>query len=129
MKRTLMIAAIIAASGCAPMDRDGARQAALVEAQPVGAPTDCLNLTQIRSTRVRSDSVIDFEVAGGEVYRNTLPSSCPGLGSEERFAYATSLSRLCSVDTITVLHSGGGPAREATCGLGLFQKIQLPQRR
>ena len=133
MKRHLAIAASIVIAACAPMgttsSRKEARQAALAGARPVGPPIDCLNLTQIRSTRVRSDSVIDFEMAGGEIYRNTLPISCPSLGFEERFAYATSLSRLCSVDTITVLHAAGGGARGATCGLGSFQKIELPRRR
>jgi hypothetical protein len=38
------------------------------------------------------------------------------------------LSRLCSVDIITVLHSGGGGQRGASCGLGAFQPVELPRR-
>ena len=128
MKPLLIIAVSIAAASCAPMGRNEARQAALAEARPVGEPVDCVNLNQIRNTRVRSDRVIDFELTGGTVYRNTLPNACPGLSFEERFSYATSLSRLCSVDIITVLHTGGGAQRGASCGLGPFQRVELPRR-
>jgi hypothetical protein len=93
-------------------------------AEPDGKPVSCVQLSQIRSTSVHGDSTIDFHMAGGKVYRNTLPMSCPSLGFEERFAYKTSLSQLCSVDIITVLQSPGispGPS----CGLGEFQPVKL----
>ena len=88
-----------------------------------GEPVDCIETTRIRSTDVHGDGVIDFELNGGKVYRNVLPVACPSLGFDERFAYKTSISRLCSVDTITVLQSPGlspGP----TCGLGTFQPVK-----
>jgi len=90
--------------------------------KPSGPPVDCVQLRSIRETRVRSDQVIDFYMNGNKVYRNTLPQSCPSLGFEERFAYATSLSQLCSVDIITVLRSPP-MMRGASCGLGKFQPI------
>jgi hypothetical protein len=101
-----------------------AREHAVPAAKPAGEPADCVSISQIRSTQVRSDQVIDFEMQGGKVYRNTLPSSCPSLGFEQRFAYKTSISRLCSVDVITVLQSPGvtpGPS----CGLGKFVPVTL----
>lgn len=96
----------------------------------VGKPVSCITLNRIRSTRVRDDRTIDFEMIGREVYRNRLPNSCPGLGFEERFAYRASTSQLCSVDTITVLRSGGGWGfmQGPTCGLGQFQKMAKPGR-
>jgi hypothetical protein len=97
-------------------------------AAPAGPPVTCVNLQQIRQTRVRDDRTIDFMMRGGRVYRNTLPHGCPGLGFEERFAYRTSLSRLCSVDTITVLRSGGSLSSGASCGLGKFQPVTLAKR-
>jgi hypothetical protein len=90
--------------------------------KPAGKPVDCIPIRSITSSRVRDDSTIDFYMSGRKVYRNTLPNSCPGLGFEERFSYATSLSQLCSVDIITVLRAPpgiGGPS----CGLGKFQPI------
>ncbi|WP_239018102.1 hypothetical protein [Sphingomonas flavalba] len=94
-------------------------------ATKAGAARDCVPTINIRSTRVRGDRVIDFEMAGGKVLRNVLPSACPSLGFEQRFAYKTSTSQLCSVDIITVLHSSG-VGRGASCGLGPFQPIDRP---
>ena len=98
-------------------------------AGPVAAPTpaaaparsiSCVQLTQIRETRVVDDHTIDFIMRDRSVLRNTLPNTCPGLGFERAFSYATSLSQLCSVDIITVLQQGGGIRRGASCGLGSF---------
>jgi len=90
--------------------------------RPVGDAVDCIPLHSIRNTRVRDDRTIDFYMDGRKVYRNTLPNSCPQLGFEEKFSYKTSLSQLCSVDIITVLHSA--PLMSgASCGLGKFQPI------
>ena len=73
---------------------------------------------------MRDDSTIDFYMRGSKIYRNTLPNSCPQLGFEEAFSYATSLSQLCSVDIITVLTARRRPAcRGASCGLGQFQPV------
>ena len=99
---------------------------ALTEARTAGEPEDCVQINRIRNTRVRDERTIDFFMNGGKVMRNTLPYECPGLAFEDRFAFETSLSRLCSVDTITVLQSGVG--RGASCGLGSFQPVELPER-
>ena len=96
------------------------------DAVETGQPVSCIHLQNIRESRVRSDRVIDFRTGANKWYRNTLPHSCPSLGFEERFLYKTSLSQLCSVDTITVLHSyGNGLDRGASCGLGKFQPVQI----
>ncbi|PXA82947.1 hypothetical protein DMC47_44655 [Nostoc sp. 3335mG] len=90
--------------------------------QPSGPPVSCVSIHNIRETRVRDDSTIDFYMNGGKVYRNKLPNSCPSLGFEERFGYETSIDQLCNVDIITVLNSSP-PLRGASCGLGQFQPI------
>jgi hypothetical protein len=126
MRFALILAPMLIA-GCATSpeqmaERDAAQAAMVPAAAPIGEPVNCVQTNLIRQTRVHNDSVIDFELTNGRVYRNTLPQSCPGLGFEERFAYKTSINQLCSVDTITVLRSGGsGP----TCGLGAFQPVDL----
>ena len=125
MTRLLIAAALVA--GCAPIDREAANQAALAQAQPIGPAVDCITLSNVSHTRVRGDRVIDFHMRGGTVYRNTLAQSCPGLGFEERFTYRTSIGRLCSVDTITVLQ-GNGQSQGPTCGLGAFQPIRTSAR-
>lgn len=100
-----------------------ARDRTVPQAVPAGDAVSCIPLIEIRSSHVRSDSVIDFEMSGGRYYRNTLPNSCPQLGFEERFGYETSLNQLCSTDIIHVITSGGGGG--ASCGLGQFQPVKL----
>lgn len=103
-----------------------ARQKPVPEAKAIGSPRDCIQLSQIRESRVRSDRIIDFRLTGGKWVRNTLPYSCPSLGFEQRFSYRTSLGQLCSVDTIAVLQSFGGSFQDgARCGLGKFQPVEL----
>ena len=84
------------------------------------SPEDCVELSRIRESRVVDDSTIDFVLRDGRVLRNTLPNRCPQLGFEKAFTYSTSLSRLCSVDIITVIIQGGGVRTGASCGLGKF---------
>lgn len=96
-------------------------------ATPAGKPVDCLPTYQIRQSRVRSDSVIDFELRNGKTYRNTLPQSCPRLGFEERFGYRTTINQLCSTDIITVL-SVAPPVGGASCGLGKFQPVTIAKK-
>ena len=96
-----------------------------VPVRAVGEPVNCVSLIQIRSTNVVDNSTIDFKMAGGKTYRNSLPYSCPGLKFEDRFSYRTSLSQLCNVDIVRVLHDYGGRLQEgAGCGLGKFQPVE-----
>ena len=122
----LFATALLAALVVAPADARRSQQADAARYTPIpGAKAeDCVQIRQIRETRVRDDSTIDFIMNGNRVYRNTLPNSCPQLGFEEAFSYATSLSQLCSVDIITVLNrAGGGLMRGASCGLGQFVPV------
>lgn len=91
-----------------------------------GKPVSCLQLSSVRESVVRSDSVIDFRTGGKQWYRNTLPNSCPSLGFEQRYSHETSLNQICSVDIIYVLQDYGGRLqRGAGCGLGKFQPVEL----
>ncbi|MEP6785467.1 MAG: hypothetical protein ABI898_06960 [Sphingomonadales bacterium] len=123
MKRFIVASTIIAmgvaTASAAPRDRQTPPPAT-----PDGKPVSCVQTTNIRNTSVHGDGVIDFHMNNGKVYRNTLPMSCPSLGFEERFMYKTSISQLCSVDTITVLQSPG-LSQGATCGLGQFQPVKI----
>ncbi|WP_448585815.1 hypothetical protein [Thermaurantiacus sp.] len=102
-------------------ERRAAERAAWV---PDGEPVDCLQIAQIRETRVFDDRTIDFILRDGRVFRNELPQRCPQLGFEESFAYQTSITQLCSVDIITVIQRGGTIQRGASCGLGRFQPVK-----
>jgi hypothetical protein len=119
MMRPILFAVAALAVG-APV---AASDKGLPAATPTGEAVSCIQLNQVRQTHVRSDQVIDFELSGKRIYRNTLDSACPSLGFEERFAYSVSNGELCSTDLITVLQSTG--TRGATCGLGKFQPVSL----
>lgn len=118
MIRTLptLLAAVLLAAPLAAKDRP------VPVATPAGPAVDCISLP-IGQSIVRDDKTIDF-FEGGKIYRNTLPQTCPSLGFEGAFSYSTSISRLCSVDIITVLQRTGGQlSRGASCGLGKFQPV------
>ena len=123
-KAILLLSAFgIASSGLAvAYARDTAPVAGV---RAVGTPKNCVSIRQIQSTNVVDSSTIDFKMAGGKTYRNSLPQSCLGLGFNEAFSYKTSTSQLCSVDIIRVVENYGGRLNEgAGCGLGKFQQVE-----
>lgn len=116
---SLLSAALVASCAPAPkpVEPAPARPAA------AAAGVNCVELSRVNEARVIDDRTIDFHLRDGTVLRNSLPQSCPSLGFEKAFTYSTSLSRLCSVDIITVIHTGGGPRTGASCGLGQFTPV------
>ncbi len=117
--RPLLVAALLT-TAAPTLARD--RTADVPPATPSGPARTCLSLASIAETVVRSDRVIDFRTTGRRLYRVTLPYRCPGLGTERRFGYATSIGQLCAQDLITVLYASG-PMQGARCGLAPFQPI------
>ena len=118
---TLSALALLAITGPATAGKD---RKAVPNATPIGKPISCVQLTQVRSTKVHGDKIIDFHMTGGKVYRNELPMACSPLGFEDRFSYKSSMNQLCSSDIITVIQtppSIPGPS----CGLGKFQPVEL----
>ena len=124
MKAGLVAAAMtVMASGIAQ-----ATTPPLEPAKAIGPAINCVQLQNIRETRVRDNQTIDFIMRGGQIFRNTLPNSCPQLGFERAFSYQTSITQLCNVDIITVIIQGAGPRRGASCGLGKFTPIEPPAK-
>lgn len=121
----LRLFALVGLVGASPALAEGAakRQQRMAAYAPAGEPVACIDRARLRDTTVWDDRTIDFRMAGGQIYRNTLPSKCSQLGFQQAFAYVARTNRICSVDTITVLQTGGTPQRGATCGLGMFQPV------
>jgi hypothetical protein len=120
-RNLLFVAAVLPIAACtAETDREREIRAPAVEI--AGEPVNCITTSRIQNTIVHDDYTIDFDMLGDEVYRNTLPSRCPQLGFEERFAHASPTGQLCRVDTVTVLLGDG--QRGVSCGLGQFVPIR-----
>jgi hypothetical protein len=122
----LLLAAVPAAfagffASAASDNRPAPRPAADV----VGAPTSCVQLSQIRETRVRDDWTIDFVSGGDRVWRNALTQRCPGLRAANAITYETSLSQLCNTDIVYVLETAGGLHRGPSCSLGQFVPVKI----
>ncbi len=121
---------LLALGACAPDPAgDAARVAAEIAKAPAatvkGAGISCINRSQVRNTVVRSDRVIDFEMVGGKVYRNTLRSSCAGLGFDRALTYETSIDQLCTPQIVYALQTiGGNLQRGAGCQLGEFVPVE-----
>jgi hypothetical protein len=118
-----LILTSFAFAGCSS-ERTGTRAPARPPAVSVGTPESCVPLSNLRETRIRDDWTIDF-IGNGRVWRNTLRDRCPGLKSNNRFSYQTSLYQLCSTDPIFVLDLAGNLQRGASCGLGPFVPVVL----
>ena len=110
---------LLLAACTAPQPRQPVAQAPVAAPAPAKSQS-CVDLARISEAQVRDDSVIDFRLRDGGVLRNILPAACPDLGRERAFTYATSLTRLCAADTITVIRQDDGPRLGASCGLGAF---------
>ena len=127
----LPLAALAAA--CAPTDpaaRAEADAAKIPAVKVVGEAQTCINRDQVRAAVVRSGSVIDFEMNGGKVYRNTLKSSCPGLSWDRAITYETSINQLCSPQIVySLTNIGGVPQRGAACSLGPFVPVEYVRQR
>jgi hypothetical protein len=64
-----------------------------------------------------------FRARGNLLYRNHLPSECPGLDRNSRFAYETN-GQLCESDTITIFSQWNSRLDPGVvCRLGAFQPI------
>jgi hypothetical protein len=88
----------------------------------LGESLSCLNIVNIKDTKILDDQTILFETSDRAVYINRLPAFCEGLRSADAFSYATSLDRLCGVDIITVVEEGS--IKGSSCGLGNFIKVK-----
>lgn len=93
-------------------------------AQEAAAPKDCIDLVRLDRTDVIDDQTILFYMDNRDVFLNSLPSKCPGIGFEERFMYRVSMNRLCSTDLITVIYQAGfGLTEGPSCRLGKFEPV------
>ena len=92
----------------------------------LGKRTLCLDMVNIRNTKILDDQTILFSTYGEKVYINRLPFPCFGLKMAGTFSYETSIDRLCRQDIIEVVESP--PGQGSKCGLGKFIEIKGVKR-
>ncbi|MBO9512281.1 hypothetical protein [Erythrobacter sp. A6_0] len=133
MLRSVLYSGFISASlalvsGCAPL---GTSRTFVSDARPaaaVGKAQRCINTSLISRQTVQDDRTIDFRL-GSTIYRNTLPSPCPRLGSLRSIAYEPLAGQLCANQTVRVIDPiDGGASQGAVCGLGDFVPVEYVDR-
>ncbi|HEY0115240.1 MAG TPA: hypothetical protein VGB54_05930 [Allosphingosinicella sp.] len=76
-----------------------------LEGRVAGEPVDCVNLRDIRNSRVIDGTAILFD-AGGTIYLNRPRAGADSLDRADVQLVRTHTSRLCSIDTIQMLDAG-----------------------
>lgn len=136
MIRSLTLAVTAAATmalltGCAgnPSPRDERLSATLAQLSETDyvASKRCLGTFEYDSIEILDDQHVLFKDRN-DVWLNKLRARCPGLRRNDVLAFDMRGSRLCSLDTATVLDrflfwQRSGP----TCALGEFQQLTEPQ--
>lgn len=125
LNSALTLTGFAALASCAPVGEPQEFVSEAPAARVVGEAERCINVSQLRNTKVHDDRTIDFKV-GRRTYRNTLDRSCPRLGFEESITYDVHGGQLCRPEIIYVLESfGSGLQRGVGCSLGDFVPIEL----
>jgi hypothetical protein len=97
-------------------------QEKLAQYQPTGKKVSCLETYQIKESDVIDNQNIVFRTTGNTYYLNHLPNRCSGLKIQDGFSYTLrGLNRLCNVDVITPVKTGG--ADFGPCPLGEFEEV------
>lgn len=104
----LMIAAVPMPAGAATkIDRE-AKLAHALEGRVAGTPVDCLNLRDIRSSKIIDRTAILYETSDGTVYVNRPEAGESSLDRWDVLVTKTHTSQLCSVDVVRLYDSAAG---------------------
>lgn len=111
-------------------DRDGRSAAELsrmLEGRVAGKPVDCINLRDIRSTRIINRTAIVYETIGGKLYVNRPDSGRNFLDQWDVLVTNTHSDRLCSIDIVHLVDNGSHMP-SGSIGLGKFVPYTKPKR-
>lgn len=130
-----LMTAVLLLTGCAaPGQGDDGESGETSEAQelsdlvPPGKPQRCIDTRRIRSVRPLDANTLLFHMRNGDVWRSRLPVSCPGLHPDVTLMYEARSSKLCNLDSVTVLtDTGFGFLPGLECGLGKFDYLTEDQ--
>jgi hypothetical protein len=94
--------AAFAPAEAAPRIQPEAQLARALEGRVAGNPVDCINLRNVRSSRMIDKTAILFD-AGGTIYVNRPTAGRESLDRDDALVTRTHSSQLCSIDTVTII--------------------------
>ena len=97
-----------------------------LEGRTAGEPVDCLQLRDIRSSRIINRTAILYEMNNGTIYVNRPRSGASTLDKWDVLVTDTHLSRLCSIDIVR-LYDPGLRIQTGFVGLGEFVPYHKPK--
>lgn len=106
--------------------RGAAELAKAVEGRTAGEPVDCLNLRDIRSTKIISRTAIVYETLGGTIYVNTPTGGASSLDKWDVLVTNTHSSRLCDYDIVR-LYDATSRMHSGFVNLGEFVPYRKPK--
>lgn len=81
------------ASGTARLQKE-------IAGRTAGTPVDCIQLSDVQSSRIIDGTAIIFETSGSRLYVNTPPNGASSLNSSYTMIIDTHTPQLCSIDTV-----------------------------
>lgn len=106
--------------------RGAAELAKALEGRTAGKPVDCLNLRDIRSTRIIDDTAILYETLGGTIYVNKPEGGANTLDKWDVLVTDTHSPRLCDLD-IVQLYDTASRMQTGFVNLGEFVPYRKPK--
>ncbi len=125
LTRILPAACLLALAGLASAaGQQSTTQEITQQESKADRPVHCVDLIRIDHTDILDSKHMLFTMIDKRQYLNTLPVGCPGLRPNDPYLTRTTLTELCDLDIITVLHpTGVGFMQGPSCGLGMFQPV------
>ncbi len=111
--RKLLLALSAAAAIAGPVAADArprrspeAKHERALDGRVAGEPVDCINLRDVRSSRIIDDTAILYEGTGGTLYLNRPRGGAESLDSWDVLVTKVHGSQLCSIDVVHLYDAG-----------------------
>jgi hypothetical protein len=124
----ILLASLPVAAGAADRLDPETRLAQSLSGRVAGEPVDCVNLRDIRSSRIIDRTAILYETNGGTIYVNRPDAGREALNDWDVLVTRTHMNRLCSIDVVE-LYDSSGRMWSGSVFLGQFVPYRKPGRR
>ena len=125
----LALLGLAPAHAAEPTDRSArgaAELAKAIEGRTAGKPVDCLNLRDIRSTRIIDRTAIIYETIGGTIYVNKPDGGASSLDKWDVLITDTHSTQLCDIDIVR-LYDTAARIETGFVNLGEFVPYRKPK--